>query len=321
MSDQSSAPIVETPVDAELAQMEADIADVESIDMSNPSGEEKIIPQGESSQAEVDQAAAKVKAKEVKGSDGDLFKIKVDGQEIEVKREEMVRLAQMGKAGQKAMQEKAELQKSMASFIQALKDNPGLVLAEDLGIDITELAQQTLAKKFEEEAKSPEQRRVEEMEAKLQKYEREQKEREEKREKDEFDAEVSKYEQELESQVTDAFTQSGLPRKPVFLKRMADLLEGAYERNLDVSPAKIAKLIKEDWINETREALAAFDDDALENTLGGDMLTRLRKSQLKKARAAVPSAKVNTSAASIKVEEKPKKVEKLSMKDFLKGVR
>lgn len=307
---------------AEAAAIESAVQETESIDMS-AGGEGPVEDAVEASEEapsdqQVDAAATKVKAKEVKGSDGELFKIKVDGQEIEVKREEMVRLAQMGKAGQKAMEEKATYKKQVQAFVEALRNDPESVLEQDLGIDKVKLAQKILAKQFEEEAKSPEQKERERLEAELAAYKKKVEDAESKRIKDEYEAEVAKHSKEYEAQIISAFEEAKLPRKPIFLHRMADLMEGAVAKGIDASPAQIAKLIKEDWIRESREALEAFDDDTLSSTLGDTIQTRLRKAHLRKVKSA-PSAKVNTSAAGIKTEEKPKETKKIAWKDFIKG--
>lgn len=331
MSEETSAPVeasapVETsnPIESseamteEVAGMEAAVHEGQEVDASEDTELEASDESTEEHSEEVvDEAAEKIKAKEVKGSEGQLFKIKVEGQELEVTQDEMVRLAQMGKSGQKAMQERAEMQKQVQSFVEALRNDPKSVLAEDLGIDVTEFAQQILADKLEEEALDPAERRARAAEAKLERMLKEQEDYKKRQEEESFQAEVLKYEQELEAQVQEAFEESKLPKKPIFLSRMADLLEQAYSRNLNVTPKQVAKVIKEDWLNETKGALGSFDDDQLEAMLGSEIVTRLRKSQLRKVKTA-PSLKAKSTAASTKREEKPKKAEKIEWKDFLK---
>lgn len=321
ISTPSSNPIESGAVSDEVSSMEEAVHDTESLELSDSSDSSESVDSSsvstQSTDAEASAAADKIKAKEVKGSDGELFKIKVGGEELQLKREEMIRLAQMGKAGQKAMQEKAELQKSMGAFIEALKANPELVLREDLGLDVTKLAQEVLSRQLEEESLDPREKELRDLKAQLERINKEKEEEKTNRENQEFEQEVARYEQELETQVQEAFESNNLPRKPVFLHRMADLLEEAYNRNLNVSPKQIAAIIKQDWLSETKNALSAFDDDQLEGLLGTEIMTRMRKHGLKKVKAA-PTIGTKTAAESVKPQEIAKKSEKISWKDFVK---
>lgn len=326
-TESTSNPIESSPqVQAEIGNMDEAVHDTAEINMSGSSdeGTEEVSEGSEepatsqASDKDTAKAADKLNAKEVKGSDGELFKIKVDGEEIQLKRDEMVRLAQMGKAGQRAMQEKAELQKSITAFIEALKSDPGTVLKEDLGMDVNKFAQELLARQLEEESMDPKEKELRELKAQLERINKEKEEEKKRMEREQFEAEVARYEQELETQVQEAFEANKLPRSPIFLMRMADLLEEAQNRNLNVSPKQIASIIKEDWLNQTKSALGSFDDDQLESILGSEIVSRLRKQSLKKAKS-VPS--LNTAKASIesvKTPEKVNKSEKIAWKDFLK---
>lgn len=319
MSEETNAIESSESIASEVEAIEQDVHTDESIDMSASDAVEEESQEAsgeEPSEAEVKDAAKEVKAKEVKGSDGELFKVKIDGVEEELTKDQLIRYAQMGKSGQKAMQERAELRKSIESFIEALKANPESVLEEDLGLNMDEIAQRRLARRLEEEALSPEEKERRALKKELEEIKSRYAKEKEEQERAAYESEVAKYEAELETQVTEAFEKHQLPKKPIFLSRMADLLEEAYSRNLNVTPVQIAAAIKEDWLNETKSALGAFDDDALESMLGSEIVSRLRKSQLKKVKAA-PSIKTKPTVEAIKADEKPKEFRKMSMKDFL----
>jgi hypothetical protein len=115
---------------------------------------------------DVKKAADKMDAEKVAGSK--MYKIIVDGQEEEVSEAELVKMAQMGKSGQKRMQEAAQIRKEAAQLVKMLRDDPESVLADPaiLGSNekVLELAQKILARKIEDEQKSPEVLRAEKAE-------------------------------------------------------------------------------------------------------------------------------------------------------------
>ncbi len=325
MSDESNG-VVDSSVVDESQAIENAIEGSEGLEATDEvvDSEEGSEEGVEATEQETEAAAAKLKAKEVKGSDGEKFKIKVDGQEIELTKDEMIRHAQMGKAGQRAMQEKAELQKRTADFIRALQEDPESVLADEAILGgrekVIALAQKILSKQLEEEALTPAEKKSKELEAELERFRKEKKDSEEQRKKQDYENTVKQYEEDLQVKVQDALVAENLPRNPAVLQKMAAILLTAHDNKLNITPRQAAKLAKEELQSDIGTLLPSLTDDQIEAMLGTELITRIRKASMKKVRAAVPSVKVNVTGKSVKDEEDAKKnVKKTDMSDFMRS--
>lgn len=312
-----SAPSAAAPAapSAEVAP-NASVEATESIETA-PEGTEEVIEasdEGSDSAIEekADAAAKKTGAKKTKN---DTYKIKVDGKEQELSQDEMIKWAQMGKAGQKRMQEYAQLQKETSQFLEALKTNPKAILTDPaIGVDLVKFAQEILSQQLEEEAKSPEQKEREALQKELEDLRAQKKQDEENRKKTDYDRMVSEYEQDLEAKVIEALDNQKLPKKPAVLNRMADIMLTALDNNLKITPAQAAQIAKEEASNDLKELLSHLSDEQIEQFMGNDLVKRLRQSSLKKVKTSLPSVKTaSTGEGAAKKSSLPK----ITMKDFL----
>lgn len=265
---------------------------------------------------EAKKAAEKIGAKKV---DDDKYTIKVDGEKLELTKDEMIKYAQLGKAGQKKMQEAAELRKQVDMLIDALRKDPMSVLSDPaIGLDPVKLAQEVLAKQLEEEAKSPEQREQERMKAELEALRKEKQEIEERRKEEARQAQMQKYENEISDQIIKIMEAGKLPNTPRYLRTVADIMLTAVENDLKISPEQAATIAREEVMNDNKKLYENMDDQELEDFLGQEVIKRIRKNSVKKvqvAKSAPPSKPQATGQATPKTEEAPKKI---SMKDFMK---
>jgi hypothetical protein len=320
---ESSAPIQESsaPIngDSELEALEQEFDGQES-STKEASSSSKEAPKSEVKAA--DKAAKQEGAKKV--SD-DKYKIKVDGEDIELSRDELVKYAQMGRAGQKKMQEAAQVRQEAIHLVEMLRSNPRAVLSDPaiLGSEeaVLKFAQEILANKFEEEQKDPSVLRAEKAEKELEELRKEKKTSEERRQQEEYQRMVQQEEAQLENQITDAFESSGLPKSPFVLKRLADVMISAAESDKNITPKMALNIVKREMQKDLKEYFDMTPEDALEELLNADKVKNLRKRQLSKlkasASAAAPSlSEIRESAKPLeKTEEAPKKT---SMRDFLR---
>lgn len=290
---------------------------------SNSKVEAKTESKGEPSKSEVKKAAEKVDAKQVKG-DPDKFTIKVDGQVLELSKDEMVKYAQLGKAGQARMEEAARIKTEAMQLVKMLRDNPEAVLADPyvLGSEekVIELAQKILSKKMEDEQKSPEAREKERLEKELEELRQKVKQDEEQRQAAEYERMVQQQEAQLEEQITEALETSGLPKSPFVLKRLADVMIAAAENEKDISPKQALNIVKREMQKDIREYIDALQEDALEEFISAEKVKKLRNRQiakLKAEQAAAPKPTETKEVASAPVEAK--KNEKINMRKFLRG--
>jgi hypothetical protein len=293
--------------------------------------ESPVDPQVESDEGQ--EGDAPEVAKEVKKLEKQLkkFKLKVDGEEFEDEidlndEEELKKRLQLAKVSQKRMQETAterkrrmEFEKSAEDFLTLLKTNPRAILSDpQIGIDLKKLATEILDEEIEQSKKSPEQRKIEELQKELENRMKKEKDEDERRKTDEMKRLEEEAFNRIDTGITEAIKEFGLPKKPYVLAKFADALMLAHKHDIDLDPKDVAPLIKRQIIEDIQELMGAAPDEVIEDLLGKDVMGRMRKRNLAKARAQVPSVSgikptVDSASKSSKSEDK-----KVNLKDWLK---
>lgn len=218
---------------------------------------------------------------------------------------------QKAMAANEKFEEAATLRKDVQLLVKTLKENPLAILTHpDVGIDIKKLAEQVINQELEDMAKSPEQKRLEELE-KMLASEKEEKARlaEEKRM-----AELSKAEEaqlrEINTQITDALKASSLPKVPYVVKRISDTMVAAFDMGYkDVSVKDIIPIVERQLQEEFGGFFDASSEDALEKLMGKN-LDRIRKKRLASKKVAPTASAVKPTGAEAKpkeAKEEPKK--------------
>ncbi len=309
-------------LEGEVAE-ESSEASGEANSASNGNVEAKASSGNEPSKTEVKKAAEKIDAKPVKGEPGK-FAIKVDGEVIELSKEDMVKYAQLGKAGQARMEEASRIKSEALQLVKMLRDNPEAVLADPyiLGSEekVIELAQKILSRKLENEQKSPEMKEKEKLQKELEDLRNKVKQDEEERQSAEYNRLVAQQEAQLEEQITEAFETSGLPKSPFVLKRLADVMISGAENNKDISPKQALAIVRREMQKDIRDLMETMPEDALEEYISAEKVQKLRSRQLAKARATQPAVAKPTQVRDTgNAPTEAKKPEKINMRKFLRG--
>jgi len=273
----------------------------------------------------IQQAAKKEQAKYLKS-----LKLKVDKGEIEEAlpfeipdteeaREYMTKHLQLSKMGNKRAQEFSTLQKEVAEFINILKTNPKEALRNpNIGIDVKKLAADILEEEIENSKKSPEQVEKEKLELELKaiKEERE-------REKKDFETRELERLTDLEFQRYDDMISKAiektkdLPKSPYVVKKVAEYMMLGLQNNIDVTPDDVMKLVKDEIQNDIKEMFGAMPDEVVEQFLGKDRMSSMRKKNLAKAKSnPTTPTKVVDSGNTTKPSKKADK--KQTYKEFFK---
>lgn len=253
------------------------------------------------------------------------LKLKVDGREFEEEvnfddDEYLTRNLQMAKVAQKRMGEHAQLEKQVKSFIDELRKNPRKVLADpNLNIDIKQLAASIIEEEIENSKKSPEQLEREKLESRLKEIEEERK-----REKDEFQQKEFQRLQEqayerYDTQLSKALEGSDLPKSPYIIKKMADYMLMGLQEGLDVTAEDVLPLVRQEMQNDLKEMFSVMPEEVVEKIVGKDVLTRLRKKHVAKAKGAPPTPigkAVKDTGATGKDADKSPGAKKTSFRDF-----
>lgn len=264
------------------------------------------------------------------------LKLKVDGKEVsedipfEVDEgseaaEYMTKQLQLAKAAQKRMGEASDYKKKLdqvGEYLQQAKGNPKKIreLMKDLEIDERQLAAMIVEEELEKAKKSPEQLEKEALQAELQKIKEERDNEKKEMEEREYQRLVQQETERYSLMIDGALGKAGLPNNQVYRERVAKYLSKAIEKGVEVTAEDVVPLVKEEIAQEIQALFAASPEDYVEQLLGKDTLSRLRKRNLAKAKAGdqppVPLKQQLKDTGSEK--SKPKDDPKISFKDYFK---
>jgi hypothetical protein len=257
------------------------------------------------------------------------LKLKVDGEEFSEEfdpndNEYMTRQFQLAKMSQKRAHEASELRKqvdAIGQYLEQAKGDPKKMraLMKELGHDERALAASIIEEEIANSQKSPEQLAKEELEEELRTLKDQQK-----KDKDSWEAREKErlYGQEAERYdmlVSKAIETSDLPKSPYVVRKMADYMLLGLENGVDVHPNDVINLVREEIQNDLQQMFAVMPEEVIEKLIGKDVLGKLRKGRVAKAKAiGAPPAPLKTSIKDIgaKKIESAKVTDKKSYKTF-----
>lgn len=278
--------------------------------------------------------AAVVEAKKEEAKRIKQLKLKVYGQDVtedlpfeiddnpEVV-EYMTKQLQLSKAAQRAMQEKGSFEKQVQSFVTNLKGNTAEVLRE-MGLDPVEFAAKVLEAEIEKEKLSPAEKRALEAEAKLKKIEEESKRKEEEFKQKEYEAYRKQIGEKVENDMIRALEKTDLPHTPYVADRIAKYMMLALNDPsgpVELSPEDVIPLVREDILRDLQGVFKGMSEDKLEEFIGKDVFTKVRKKNLEKVKTQTPAtakAAIKEVGQQQKAQLKPKDEPKMLAKDFFK---
>ncbi len=246
------------------------------------------------------------------------IRLKVDGEEfdeeIDLNDEDYLRKQlQLAKVSQKRMNEYASLEKEVRQFIDALKSDPKSVLSDPtLGLDLKKLAQSVIEEEIENSKKSPEQIEKEKLEAKLRALEDERKQEKEEQQRKEFERLEQQAAERYDVMMTKALEESNLPKTPYIVKKIADYMYLGIQEGIDVTPSDVIPLVTEEVQNDIKQMFSVMPEDTVEQLIGNEVLGKLRKRRLAKAKPAPKSLKTEDTGAS----DKPAQTDAQKRKTF-----
>lgn len=268
-------------------------------------------------------AVAKEEKNEATRSTRKKYKLQINKQEREIdfdpsNDDEVKNWLQKGLASDQKFQEAAEVRKAAMEFIEELKKNPRAVLTNpNIGVDVKKFAEQILNDELTEMDKSPEQKEKERLTKELEELKKQAKERDESAKQSEFQRLQLEQERDLEAGISAALDVGGLPKTPRTVKAMADYMLIALQNNIDLSPQEIAPIVKDMTQKEFKEVISSLSDDQLEDFLGKEVLGRLRKKNVAKAKAIDAASTIKSTGEVNKNNKTDEPVKKMTLKEFL----
>lgn len=219
-------------------------------------------------------------------SESKRYKVKVDGQELEVDEAELLAGYQTRKAADKKFQEAAMTRKQAEEFVSLLKTDPIKVLTHPgLGVDFRQLAEQYLVQQLEEEMLDPRDRELKKYKAMVEEQETAKKRELERQEAERAQQLTARYTEDYSNQIVEALKTSGLPKTERTVKAMAQYLHLGLQQGVDLKAAEVVEFVKQDYINAQKELFSALDGDTLLSILGEDVANKIRKSDVKRLKS------------------------------------
>lgn len=221
----------------------------------------------------------------------ELFDVKVDGKVIKMTRDELIQHASMGHAADRRFKEAAQMRKQAESVIGRLRDPKSVISAlQDpaLGLSknqIREQFEEWYAKEFiEPESLTPEQRKIREYEAKLQKYAEDERSREEEKRNNEQEAMTSEARETLQKQIIEALDTSGLPKTNFTIRRLAYWMQRNQSNGFDAPMEVVVGQVRNELNSSLRDMVEASDGEVLIKLLGDNIIQKLRRYDLDQLR-------------------------------------
>jgi hypothetical protein len=223
-------------------------------------------------------------------------KVKVDGNEMEVDEQELIRNYQLSKVSYQRLEEAKATKAQVEKFQELLDSDPVKALdqlAKSKGKNIAayrEAMERFLYDQITQEQMSPEQKARLELEQKVRQYEEEKANQAKTAEQAEAQRLQQHYAQEFDKQIGEALVGADLPKTPSTVKRMAKLMQVSLRDNLDLKPADVVKLVREEYLSEQKELIGKLDGEALLKFIGEDTANKIRKYDVARLKAGQKAA-------------------------------
>lgn len=207
------------------------------------------------------------------------------------------------------MQENASYKQQVKQFFDSFKSNTKERLLE-MGIDPKEFAAAVIEEEIKNAQLTPEQRKEKELQEELRKEREErQREREEFERKELERLQAIEFER-IDTQMSKALESSDIPKTPYVVRKMAEYMLIGSKRGIDLTPKDVLPLVKEELLGDMKAIISSLGEEAAEEFIGKEVLTRFRKKNIAKAKANTPATVKNAikevaADAKPKVEQKP----------------
>lgn len=273
-------------------------------DASEITGDELL--DGESADGQETPDAAAVAAAAAKAQTAQqMFKVKIDGQEVELSETELKKYASLGKSAQKRFEEAAvirkeneAIKKDIQTFFEMLKNDPLSILGdESLSLDKRKIAEMIMNEEIEKSKKSPEQVEKESLQKQLEAAQKKIKEAEDGKKREEWERLQNEAATSIERDIMDALDTKELPKSPYVINRMVSMLHIAAQNKINLSAKDVLPIVKKQIMDDFKGLSGLLPEDQLEAILGEDKVKALRKRYLQKVKS---SQQVTTSAKDVK---------------------
>lgn len=223
---------------------------------------------------------------------------------------EVKKYLQKAMAADEKFEEAALTRKQAEQLVEMLQKDPLSILKNPaLGLNIRKLAEDILLQDLEDQAKTPEQKELEEARNRLKAYEEEKAKLKKDHDESLLKQRQMENQKSTEESMIKAFDNSVIPPTPFAVRRVADILVSAIESGWeDATIEQIMPYAEEVILKELQDTVRKHGDpDKLEKLLGKDILDGYRKSKVSKLKKAPQTASQIGQSTSGKKAEDDKK--------------
>jgi hypothetical protein len=211
------------------------------------------------------------------------YKVKVQGEELEVDEAELLKGYSHQRAANKLLQEGKKAKQDAEQIVNLLRDKNGLFEAmTKLGHDPYALASEYLMSQIEEQQMDPRDKELRDAKAKLKQIEDMERIQREKIEAERHEQLKKRYEEDYTNQFLSALKTSGLPQTRGMVAEMAKYIAQSAKIGFKMEAHEAAQLVKEDVIESQRRLLYDADAESLVKLLGDNVVNKFREYDVKK---------------------------------------
>lgn len=206
------------------------------------------------------------------------YKVKVDGQELDVDEQELIRGYSHQRAANKILQQGAAARKQAEEFISMMKDPQKLwEVVKKVGHDPRKQAEEYLAKQLEDELLDPRERELKETKIRLKQMEDMDRAQKEAMESKRNEILKQKYAKDYSDQFVQALQQTGLPATKPMVAEMAKYVSRAAKIGFKMTPMEAAQLVDEDLRVSYQKIAKESDGEVLIRLLGEEAANKIRR--------------------------------------------
>lgn len=224
------------------------------------------------------------------------YKVKVDGQELEVDENELKRGYSHQRAANKILQEGKLARMQAEKFIEALRDpEKAWEVLQKLGHDPDKLSESRLLRKIEEDSLDPREKEFRQTQAELKKYKEMEQRKAEAEAKAREDEIKAKYAQEYSNQFIEALKESRLPQNKKTVAEMARYVKEYAQVGIKIDAKTAARLVKEDMSQYVSTVFPEdTDPEIIVTTLGEKNVNKVRQHTLAQIKTPMDNLRTPT---------------------------
>ena len=244
-----------------------------------------------------------------------MYKVNVDGQELEVDEAELLKGYAHNKAASKRMEEAAMSRKEAEQVLRIFKENPKEAF-KLLGKDARQFAEDVINEQLRDAMLTPEQRELRDYRAQAKARQAEEHAATERYQQEQMQTEINRQAESIQGEIINVLDTAGLPKTDRTVGRIVYYMQAALEAGYNVTPKDVIDQVKQDYVHDFKSMIGGLSEDQIEMFLGQDLVRKVAKSTVK----AEKKSTVVPKSVNQNISKKPVDKKILSPKDFFKNL-